>query len=52
MGYYGITFSSNNLSGNFYVNYELSMLVKAFMFFFFPWLIFFPWNIFLENGEG
>ncbi|XP_046458204.1 organic cation transporter protein-like [Daphnia pulex] len=28
MGYYGITFSSNNLSDNFFVNYELSMLVE------------------------
>nr|CAH0107522.1 unnamed protein product [Daphnia galeata] len=28
MGYYGITYSTTNLVGNFYINYELSMLVE------------------------
>lgn len=28
MGYYGITYSANNLSGDFYVNYELVMLIE------------------------
>ena len=28
MGYYGITYSTTNLVGNFYINYELSMQVS------------------------
>jgi len=30
MGYYGITFSATNLSGDFYLNYILSMIVEPF----------------------
>lgn len=31
MGYYGITYSATNLSGNVFINYELSMY-KIFYF--------------------
>jgi len=34
MSYYGISFSASNLSGNFFINYELSMVIEIPAYFF------------------